>query len=244
MSALFPSLPHSDTPPVTNRAPAGKLPQAVFETVFAFAPNRETLGGTAYLICDQDADGHRANILVDCPAMTDVNQAFLSEQGGVHTLFITHRGGMAQVKALQDTFRCQVLVQEQEAYLLPTVATETFHRDRMLSPTSRVFWNAGHSPGSASLYHNRYGGILFTGRHLLPVKGGAPSPLRLSKTFHWPRQLRSAQQLLTDFNADTLGTLCPGANIGFLRGEKKISQAYAQLQSIDWTALADAKPGL
>jgi len=224
--------------------PSRKVPQPVFDTIFAFSPNRETLGGTAYLICDQNADGHSANILVDCPALNETNQAFLTAQGGVHTLFITHRGGMAQVKSLQDAFDCQVLVQEQEAYLLPTVATETFHRDRTLSPTSRVFWNAGHSPGSASLYHSLYGGVLFTGRHLLPVKGGAPSPLRLSKTFHWPRQLRAAQQLLTAFNPETLGTLCPGANTGFLRGEKKIPQAYSQLQSIDWETLATAKPGL
>ncbi|MEM9149188.1 MAG: MBL fold metallo-hydrolase [Cyanobacteria bacterium P01_F01_bin.3] len=231
----------TDSPAIT---PAGNPPQAVFDTVFAFAPNRETLGGTAYLICERDDTGGHANILIDCPAMNSVNQTFLTQKGGVQTLFITHRGGMAKVKAIQDTFNAQVLVQEQEAYLLPTISVETFHRDRTLSPTSRVFWNAGHSPGSASLYHSRYGGILFTGRHLLPIKGGAPSPLRLSKTFHWPRQLRAAQQLLTDFNADTLGTLCPGANTGFLRGEKKISQAYEQLQAIDWTALANARPGL
>ncbi|MGD1863104.1 MAG: MBL fold metallo-hydrolase [Phormidesmis sp.] len=233
-----------DTPVNSSSSIKGKPPQPVFETVFAFAPNRETLGGTAYLICEQDTNGHSANILVDCPAINQTNQAFLTEKGGVHTLFITHRGGMAQVKALQDIFSCRVVVQEQEAYLLPTVSTEPFHRDRTLSSTSRIFWNAGHSPGSASLYHSPYGGVLFTGRHLLPVKGGAPSPLRLSKTFHWPRQLRSAQQLLTDFNADTLGTLCPGANTGFLRGEKKISQAYAQLQSIDWATLANTEPGL
>ncbi len=241
MSALPTGSPNTGS---SATVPAGKPPQPVFDTIFAFAPNRETLGGTAYLICEQDASDRSANILIDCPAMNESNQTFIAAKGSVHTLFITHRGGMAQVKAMQETFGCRVVVQEQEAYLLPTVSVETFHRDHTLSPTSRVFWNAGHSPGSASLYHDGYGGVLFTGRHLLPIKGGAPSPLRLSKTFHWPRQLRSAQRLLTDFDANTLGTLCPGANTGFLRGEKKISQAYRQLQAIDWASLANAKPGL
>lgn len=67
-------------------------------------------------------------------------------------------------------------------------------------------------------------------------------PLRLSKTFHWPRQLRHAQELLDDFGADTLSYICPGASTGFLRGEKKIAQAYTQLQTLDWEALATTKP--
>lgn len=223
---------------------AAKQPQMVFETIFAFSPNRETLGGTAYFIQEQDAAGQSANILVDCPALNEANHTFINDRGGVRRLFITHRGGIAQVKELQASFGCEVLIQEQEAYLLPTLSPQTFHRDRTLSPTSRVFWSAGHSPGSACLYHSRYGGVLFTGRHLLPIKGGAPSPLRLSKTFHWPRQLRHAQQLIQDFTPQTLSTLCPGANTGFLRGEKKIDNAYAQLQAIDWQTLATAKPVL
>ncbi|MEL7332031.1 MAG: MBL fold metallo-hydrolase [Cyanobacteria bacterium J06560_2] len=221
---------------------ANKQPQPVFDSIFAFPPNRETLGGTAYLILEKDAGGHSANILVDSPALNEANEAFIADRGGVHTLFFTHRGGMAQVKAFQAAFNCQVLIQEQEAYLLPGLSPEVFHRDRTLSPTSRVFWNAGHSPGSASLHHSEYGGVLFTGRHILPIKGGAPSSLRLSKTFHWPRQLRSAKDLLTNFTPETLGTICPGANIGFLRGEKKITNAYAQLQALDWNALAAAEP--
>jgi glyoxylase-like metal-dependent hydrolase (beta-lactamase superfamily II) len=221
-----------------------KVPQAVFETIFAFSPNRETLGGTAYLIVEKDTAGQSGNILIDCPALNNSHQDFIAGQGGVSTLFITHRGGMAQVKAIQDFFGAQVLIQEQEAYLLPTVVTETFERDHKLSPTSRVFWTSGHSPGSACLYHSQYGGILFTGRHLLPDRSGAPRPLRLAKTFHWPRQLRHAQRLLDKFSPDTLSYICPGASTGFLQGEKKIAQAYSQLQQIDWAALAKAQPGI
>ncbi|MEL6262116.1 MAG: MBL fold metallo-hydrolase [Cyanobacteria bacterium J06626_6] len=225
--------------PVSS-ASRNKPPQPVFNTVFAFPPNRETLGGTAYLIQETNPEGKHANILVDCPALNEEHQSFIAAHGGAQTLFITHRGGMAQVPAWQAALSCRVLIQEQEAYLLPTVSAEVFHREYALSKTSRVLWTPGHSPGSSCLHHSFYGGILFTGRHLIPNKTGAPQPLRLAKTFHWPRQLRCSQQLLSDFTAETLSYICPGASTGFLRGEKKISQAYAQLQTTDWQTLATA----
>ncbi len=239
-----------------------KTPQAVFDTVFAFPPNRETLGGTAYLVLEtaeisgstkrasqrenNSGSAHSsahssANILIDCPAFNDTNRDFIAAKGGVSTLLITHRGGMADVPKFQEAFGAQVIIQEQEAYLLPTVKTETFERDRILSPTSRVFWTSGHSPGSACLYHQPYGGILFTGRHLLPNRSGDPRPLRQSKTFHWPRQLRSARQLLTDFTPENLSYICPGASTGFLRGDKKIESAYERLKTADWEELATAE---
>ncbi len=231
-----------------------KAPQPVFtqnsdvhqSNIYAFPPNRETLGGTAYLICEQYAEGQSANILVDCPALSETHRDFIEANGGISTLFITHRGGMAQVPEFQKTFDCDVLIQEQEAYLLPTVRVETFHRYRTISPTSKIFWTPGHSPGSACLFHihSNHGGVLFTGRHLLPTREGIPAPLRLSKTFHWPRQLRYSQQLLTDWDADILKYICPGASTGFLRGEKKISDAYTKLQSVDWEGLKTASPGL
>ena len=178
---------------------ATKAPQTVFDTVFAFAPNKETLGGTAYLIADKH---NSANILVDAPAFNDTNRDFITQQGGIQTIAITHRGGMADIPKFQAAFNAQVLIQEQEAYLLPTVETETFERDRTLSPTTRIFWTSGHSPGASCLYHSAYGGLLFTGRHLLPDRDGNPRPLRRSKTFHWPRQLRKAQQILMDCRPD------------------------------------------
>lgn len=231
-----------------------KQPQPVFdgfEGILAFPPNRETLGGTAYFIKELNANGQAANILVDCPALNDTNQAFIQANGGISTLFITHRGGMAQVPEFCKAFEPQVLIQEQEAYLLPTVTTETFHHDHKISDTSRVFWTPGHSPGSACLYHSpqyhspqnasAQGGILFTGRHLLPTRQGTPEPLRLSKTFHWPRQLRHAQQLLNNFTPDTLTYICPGASTGFLRGQKKIDHAYEQLQQVNWEMLSKSQ---
>jgi glyoxylase-like metal-dependent hydrolase (beta-lactamase superfamily II) len=197
------------------------------------------MGGTAYFIGEETG-----NILVDCPAWEAVNQEFLQEQGGIRWLFLTHRGGKGKVGKIQQMFSCEVLVQEQEAYLLPELTVTTFHREFRLSDRSDAIWTPGHSPGSACLYHDRYGGILFTGRHLLPNQQGDPVPLRIAKTFHWPRQIQSIQKLRDRFTPETLSFICPGANTGFLRGQRSIDQAYDRLAKLDLTTCLQAKPGL
>jgi len=216
-----------------------KLPQAVFETVYAFPPNRETLGGTAYLIVENNR-----NILVDCPAWNPVNQDFIQQQGGVAWLVITHRGGIAQAANLQRAWNCRVLIQEQEAYLLPDLDVITFRQEVQVQDSVQLLWTPGHSPGSACLYYSRYGGVLFTGRHLLPNQQGQPVALRTAKTFHWPRQLQSIQVLLQRFSPDRLSFICPGANTGFLRGQRRIERAYEQLAQLDLEALRQATPVL
>ncbi|HEY9861262.1 MAG TPA: hypothetical protein V6D16_17315, partial [Candidatus Obscuribacterales bacterium] len=85
-------------------------------------------------------------------------------------------------------------------------------------------------------------GVLFSGRHLVPSAKGEPVPLRIAKTFHWPRQLRSIQQLLERFTPQTLSFICPGANTGFLRGDRAIAQAYDRLVQLDLAAYAQAEP--
>jgi glyoxylase-like metal-dependent hydrolase (beta-lactamase superfamily II) len=211
-----------------------KSPRPVLEDwdhLWAFSPNRDTLGGTAYLILDQN-EGRPANILIDCPAWTPEHQQYLEQQGGVRWLVITHRGGMGKVKDIQAALGCQVVVQEQEAYLQPEVEVQSFHHDLTLSDRTQVIWTPGHSPGSSCVYHSDPG-LLFTGRHLLPDRQGQPIPLRTAKTFHWPRQLRSIQALRDRFTPETLSYLCPGANTGFLRGQRAIAQAYTALQQLD-----------
>ena len=85
------------------------------------------------------------------------------------------------------------------------------------------------------------GGILFTGRHILPTRQGLATPLRVSKTFHWPRQLRHVQRLLTEFTPQTLSYICPGANIGFLRGKRFIDGAYDKLAVLDFQELTKSQ---
>lgn len=228
----------SATPPSPTPTEAkGKLPRPIFESVYAFPPNRDTMGGTAYLILS-----NTGNVLIDCPAENEPIREFLHSQGGVRWLVLTHRGGHGNAAALQQSFQCQVIVQEQEAYLLPGLTVTGFEQEWAVTDAVRVFWTPGHSPGSACVWYNRHGGILFTGRHLLPNRQGAPEPLRIAKTFHWPRQLQQVERLLTEFSAETLQWICPGANTGFLRGERAIADAYTQLTHLDFQQLRHQQP--
>ncbi|MFN6482613.1 MULTISPECIES: MBL fold metallo-hydrolase [unclassified Nostoc] len=207
------------------------------ESIFAFPPNRDTLGGTSYFIVRNEG-----NILIDCPALEQTNQDFLGTYGGVRWLFLTYRGAIGKTAEFQQTFGCEVLIQEQEAYLLPGLTLTTFRQEFTLDAATQVIWTPGHSPGSSCLYYSKLGGILFSGRHLLPNQHGQPVPLRAAKTFHWPRQLNSLQILLERFTPESLRYICPGANTGFLRGKRFIDQAYQRLASLDLQALLPIQP--
>ena len=196
---------------MTKQLSFSKPPRSLWENIFAFSPNRDTLGATSYFIVD-----NQANILIDSPAFDETTIEFLQQRGGVKWLFITHRGGIGKARKIQNVLGCDILIQEQEAYLLPESELVSFQYEFELSDRSSVFWTPGHSPGSSCLYYAGYGGVLFSGRHLLPNLHGQPLPLRTVKTFHWPRQIRSVRFLLDKFSPQTLNYICPGANTGAL----------------------------
>ncbi|PSN11855.1 MBL fold metallo-hydrolase [filamentous cyanobacterium CCT1] len=223
-------------------SPGPKAPRLVFDTVYAFPPNRDTQGATAYFIVNNTSEGQPTNLLIDAPAWEEGNREWLTARGGVQWLFITHRGGLGQAAKIHKALNCEVVIQEQEAYLLPDTPTTTFHHSFRFSPELEAVWTPRHSPGSACLYYSAYGGVLFTGRHLLPNRAGEPEPLRLAKTFHWPRQLQQVEALRTRFSAESLAHLCPGASTGFLRGQRSIDRAYEKLQQIDIEACRGAQP--
>jgi glyoxylase-like metal-dependent hydrolase (beta-lactamase superfamily II) len=201
------------------KTPGSKPPTEILPGIFAFAPNRDTLGGTAYIIVMP-----MGNILIDTSAWNDVNQQFIVEHGGVNWFAITHRGGIGQAGTIATKLGCEVIIQEQEAYLLPELKVTTFQHKFNIKDSIHVIWTPGHSPGSACIYYSNFGGVLFTGRHLLPNKLGEPVPLRTAKTFHWLRQLRSAESIWQRFPAQQpLSYVCPGANTGLLRGKGMIS---------------------
>lgn len=204
--------------------------------LFAFPPNRDTLGGTSYLIV-----GKGGNILLDSPSWDEVNQNFLREMG-VRWWFLTHRGNHGKSgKTIQSTLKCEILVQEQEAYLLPEIPLTPFGQIINLTPDCYGFWTSGHSPGSACFYWGGHGGVLFSGRHLIPNQQGEPVPLRTAKTFHWPRQLRNVKIISDRFSPDTLSYLCPGANTGFLRGKGLVDQPLQYLCTLDLNNLSQAQ---
>ncbi len=243
-----------------------KPPQAVFDSIYAFPPNRDTLGGTAYFIVGNSIDpahpstqnGEPANILIDCPPWHPETQEFLAQHGGVRWWIFTHRssfGPLKVVRALHAAFsapamqtdvqanggpiappRCELVVQEQEAYLLPNLPVTTFRDVLELQPGLRVLWTPGHTPGSSCVWLDRCGGILFSGRHLLPTPQGELMALKTAKTFHWFRQLRSVQALIDRFSPATLAHCCPGASVGFLRGALSIDQAYDRLTAMNLAA--------
>lgn len=212
--------------------PISKPPQPILSKLWAFSPNRDTLGGTAYLLVE-----NQTNILIDTPAWDEVNRKFIEQQGKLDWLVITHRGSIGRAREIQQATDCNLLVQEQEAYLLPDATVTSFQYEFMLSPHSQMIWTPGHSPGSSCLYSSLNGGILFSGRHLLPNLQGKPVPLRTAKTFHWLRQIQSVKQLVERFSPQTLQLLCPGANTGTLRGKRIIEQAYEKLANLDLEAL-------
>lgn len=217
---------------MTQQSSTSKQPRPVLENIFAFPPNRDTLGATAYFIVE-----NQMNILVDSPAWDEANQAFLRSLGGVHWLFLTHRGAIGKAKEIQQAMSCNIVIQEQEAYLLPGLSLTPFSQEWGLSDHCQGIWTPGHSPGSSCLYYAGCGGVLFTGRHLLPNQQGVPTPLRTAKTFHWPRQIQSVQLLIDRFSPETLQYICPAANTGLLRGKRAIAQAYEQLASLDLATL-------
>jgi glyoxylase-like metal-dependent hydrolase (beta-lactamase superfamily II) len=226
-----------------------KPPRPIFETVFAFPPNRDTMGGTAYLIKgnipaapDSCNPATTDSILIDAPAWDKATQQFLAAQGGVRWLFITHRGALGKAATIQKNLGCELVIQEQEAYLLPETPKTTFQHNFRFGSQAEAFWTPGYSPGSACLYYSAYGGVLFTGRHLLPNREGQPEPLRFAKTFHWPWQLEQVEAIKTRFNSNNLAYLCPAANTGFLRGQRTIDNAYARLQQLDIHAYRNKLP--
>jgi glyoxylase-like metal-dependent hydrolase (beta-lactamase superfamily II) len=213
-----------------------KPPKTILNSLIAFPPNRDTLGGTAYFIVRNEG-----NILIDCPAWDKNNQDFLESNGGVRWLFISHRGAIGKSAEIKKTFDCEILIQEQEAYLLPESKVTVFTEQFTIDPVLKVIWTPGHSPGSSCLYYSQEQGILFSGRHLLPNRDGEPVPLRTSKTFHWHRQIKSIKSLLETFTPQTLQYICPGANTGFLRGKRLIDNAYNRLANLDLAELQKAR---
>jgi glyoxylase-like metal-dependent hydrolase (beta-lactamase superfamily II) len=207
-------------------AATSKLPKQILPDVWAFPPNRNTLGGTAYLLVTPSG-----NIAIDACDWNDTNKAFVEDRGGLQQTIVTHRGGIGSAAAIVAATGCQLLIHEREAYLLPDTPTIAFQEEYRLDDETQIIWTPGHSPGSSCVYTSRHGGILFTGRHLLPDSSDNIVPLQQAKTFHWQRQQRSVVKLADRLASLPLAYICPGANTGLLRGEGIMSAGKSLLEA-------------
>ncbi len=219
--------------------------------LWLFAPNRDTQGGSAWLLESTEQD-----VLIDCPALTEANLAFLAErprsrQADGGWIVLTGRQGHGRCARLRQVLDWPVVVQEQEAYLLPGLpARQTFATSLTLTAELRLFWTPGPSPGACVLHAGGAGSELaagdglFCGRLLVPVAAGALAPLRRRDTFHWPRQLRSLERLRAWLPADSPGWIASGAGLGALRGDRIVTGGAALLAALNLDSDAQPEPWL
>ena len=213
-------------------AESGRVPQPVLAGLWLFAPSRDSQGGSAWwLEWPQPVGG----LLIDCPGYTEANLAFLRERGAGR-IVLTSREGHGRVRRFQEALGWPVLVQEQEAYLLPGVQRlEAFGREHSIADDLRLLWTPGPTPGSCVLLA---GEGLFCGRLLSPTAPGQAAPLRSSRSFHWGRWLRSLEALRGWLPEGSPRWIATGAALGALGGEKLITPARPLLDRLDLEALA------
>ncbi len=158
---------------------------------------------------------------------------------------LTGRDGHGRCRRWQQVLGWPVLVQEQEAYLLPDVTLlRSFAIECSLAEEVRLLWTPGPSPGACVLHVRAGSGLdgLFCGRLLVPRAPGLLAPLRSSRSFHWPRQLRSLERLRGWLPAGSPDWIASGAGLGALRGERLVRGGASLLAGIDLTALRHQVP--
>jgi len=227
----------------TQPLPEGRPPRQVQERLWLFAPNRDCMGGSAWWL--ETPGCSAAGVLVDCPGLTQANLSFLAERGPGQ-IVLTSREGHGRIRRLQEALSWPLLVQEQEAYLLPGAPLQTFARVHSLASGLILRWTPGPTPGSSVLLADAQPGqpsVLFCGRLLSPVAPDQALPLRSRRSFHWGRWLNSLAELRAWLPAEPSVWLASGAGLGALRGEALIPSLQERLAALELASLRD-QPGL
>ena len=205
---------------MTTALEAGRPPRQLRPDLWLFPPNRDSQGGSSWWLETGDAPA-----LIDCPPLTEATITALEQlaQGRAARILITSREGHGRLRRLQERFGWTVLVQQQEAYLLPDVKPLiTFSDTHALAGGLQLLWTPGPTPGSCVVHAAAPANLLFCGRLLTPIAPGRLAPLRHGRTFHWPRQLRSLQRLRQWLPSNASPDLASGAGLGALRGEQLV----------------------
>jgi glyoxylase-like metal-dependent hydrolase (beta-lactamase superfamily II) len=207
--------------------------------LWLFAPNRDSQGGSAWLLEMQGLD-----VLVDVPALSPAHLRWLRDRarGRQGWIVLTGRHGHGRCRALQQELDWPVLVQEQEAYLLPDLrACHRFAADHELAEGLRLLWTPGPSPGACVLHASggSAGDGLFCGRLLVPLGPDRLGPLRRAGTFHWSRQLISLDRLRRWLPPGSPDWIASGAALGALRGEALVGSGASLLAQLDLQGLLE-----
>lgn len=228
--------------------PLGRPPQLVGPGVWLFPPNPHTYGGSAWLLETSAGD-----LLIDCPPETEATFAFLqtrsAQQRGSGWMVLLGRDGHGRCRRLQQRLGWPVLVQEQEAYLLPGLeGLVCFGAEHVLTEGLRLLWTPGPSPGAAVLH--ACGGVadgvdgLFCGRLLVPVAPQRLEPLPSPRGFHGPRQRRSVAELVRWLPPGSPSWIASGAALGALGGTALVQNGASLLAALAPSGAADREsPG-
>ncbi len=152
-----------------------------------------TLQKSWWLDCDPEP------LLIDCPEVSAGTIESLKRLCGQRSpkIFLTNREAHYGVTHLSKVLGWQVLVQEQEAYLLPQINTlQTFGEEHELSSNLKILWTPGPTPGSCVLHASDPWNVLFCGRLLIPTKSQKLSAFPNRSSFHRARYHKSLQSLL------------------------------------------------
>ncbi len=199
-------------------------PHKLRKGLWVFPPNNNCHGGTSWwLDCDPEP------VLIDCPP---VNQEIIDSlerlsSGRSARILLTNREAHGNIKSIQDVFGWPVLLQEQEAYLLPGLkGLETFSEEHITASGLRLLWTPGPTPGSCVVYAPAPWNVLFCGRLLIPTNSNQLASLRTPRTFHWTRQAKSLSKLREWLPSDALPSLASGASL----------RAFGDQKIVEWEA--------
>ena len=217
--------------------PTGSPPREVSEGLRVFAPNRESRGTVSWLLRTSTGP-----VLVDVPPITQVNLELLSRQGDGR-IVLTHRTAHGPLRRLVQHLGWEVWIQEQEAYLLPTMAVQTFRQEQDLADDLALYWTPGPTPGSCCLHWRGHRSVLFCGRLLQPQPHGKLAPVRTAHTFHWGRLLTSLARLRQWLGPDEPGRIACSTGLVHLCGAALVDQGASALAVLDPETLRAVGPG-
>ncbi len=195
-------------------ADSGLTPKEVRPGLWAFPPVKGSNNCQAWWLgCLPEP------VLIDCPPVTEENILLLEKLSSkrLTRVILTNRESHGQIRKLQFCLDWPVLIQEQEAYLLPKLnSLGTFKEEHITASGMRLLWTPGPTPGSCVVYAPQPWNVLFCGRLLIPRKIDELVSLRNKKTFHWTRQQKSLDKLRQWIPSESRPELASGVRAGRL----------------------------